>query len=86
MHGSALDGLVCSLNAAAGVAVSDCASFVHDFGWNVRAGFVFDVDDTRFLVALQYHFLMTFGQHGVRRFRQPVITSWKGDRRSILTH
>ena len=25
--------------------------------------FVFDVDDARFLVALQYHFLMTRGQH-----------------------
>ena len=26
-------------------------------------GFVFDVDDARFLVALQYHFLMACGQY-----------------------
>ena len=32
---------------------------------NVRASFVFDVDDARFLVALQCHFLMTRGQHVV---------------------
>ena len=57
--------LVRSLNAAVCVAVSDWAFFVHDFGWDVRASFVFDVDDSRFLVALQYHFLMTCGQHVV---------------------
>ena len=39
---------------------------VRDFGWDVRAGFVFDVDDARFLLALQYHFLMSGGQHVVR--------------------
>ena len=42
-----------------GVTVSNWALFVHDFGWDVRACFAFDVDDARFLVALQYHFLMT---------------------------
>ena len=52
-----LDGLVRSLNATVGVAVSNWAFFVHDFGWDVRAGFVFDVDDARFLVALQYNTL-----------------------------
>ena len=31
--------------------------FVHDFGWDVRASFVFDVDDARFLIALQVLFL-----------------------------
>ena len=61
-----LDGLVCSLNAAVDVTVSGWAFFVHDFGWNVRARFVFGVDDARFMVALQYHFLMTCGQHVVR--------------------
>ena len=61
-----LDGLVCSLNAAVGITVSDWAFFVHDFCWNVRGSFVFDVDDARFMVALQYHFLMTCGQHVVR--------------------
>ena len=30
------------------------------------AGFVLDVDDARFLVTLQYHCLMTCGQHVVR--------------------
>ena len=54
------------LNGAVGVAVSDWTFFVHDFGWDVRAGFVFGVDDARFLIALQYHFLMTRGQHVVR--------------------
>ena len=28
---------------------------------------VFDVNDARFLIALQYHFLMTCGQHVVRK-------------------
>ena len=61
-----LDGLVCSLNASVGVTVSNWPFFEHDFGCDVRAGFVFDVDDTRFLVAVQNHFLMTCGQHVVR--------------------
>ena len=47
LHGS--DG---SLNAAVGVAVSDWAFFVHDFCWDVRSSFVFDVNDARFLIAL----------------------------------
>ena len=51
-----LDGLVRSLNATVGVAVSGWTFFVHGFGRDVGAGFVFDVDDARFLVALQYHF------------------------------
>ena len=54
-----LDGLVCSLDAVVGVAVTDWPLFVHDFSWDVRVGFVFDVDDARFLVALWYHLLMT---------------------------
>ena len=62
-----LDGLVRSLNATACVAVSDWTFFVHDFGWDVRVVFLFDVDDARFLVALQCHFLMTCGQHIVRK-------------------
>ena len=33
-------------------------TFVRDFGWDVRASFVFDVDDAW----LQYHFPMTCGQ------------------------
>ena len=41
--------------------------FVHDFGRDVRAAFLFDVDDARVLIALQYHFLMTCGQHVVRK-------------------
>ena len=61
-----LDGLVRSLSPTVGVAVVDWTFFLHDFGWDVRAGFMFDVDDARFLVALQYHFLMTCGQHVVR--------------------
>ena len=60
------DGLIRSLNATVGVAVSVWTFFVHDFGWDVRARFVFDVDDARFLIALQYHFLMTSGKHVVR--------------------
>ena len=51
-----MDGLAGSLDAAVGVAVSNCALSEHDFSWDVRATFVFDVDDARFLVALQYHF------------------------------
>ena len=84
-----LDGLVCSLNAAVGVAVFDWAFSAHDFSWDVRVSFVFDVDDARFLVALQYHFLMTrefsfcvtttraFARYNVSKdcFRQSVITS-----------
>ena len=35
------DGLVGSLKPAVGVAVSDWALFVDDFGWDVRAVFVF---------------------------------------------
>ena len=61
--------------------------------------FVFDVDDARFLVALQYDFLMTCRPHverecsfcvtmtrnvGKEYFRQSVTTSWSGDWRSIL--
>ena len=60
-----LDGLVHSLNATVGVAVSDWTFFVHDFGWDVRANFVFDVDDAGFLLALQHHFPMTCGQNVV---------------------
>ena len=45
-----LDGLNCWLNAA--VAVSDWTLFVHDFGWDLGASFVFDVNDTRLSVAL----------------------------------
>ena len=60
-----LDGLAGSLDAAVGIAVSNCALSVHDFGWDVRATFVFDVDDARFLVALQCHFLVTCVQHVV---------------------
>ena len=101
-----LDGLVCSLSAAVCVAVSDWTFFAHDFGGDVRASFVFNVDDARSLVNLQYHFLMTCGQHVVREClfcvtmtraiakynvgrecsRQSFITSWNGNRRSILTH
>ena len=62
-----LDGLVRSLNATVGVAVSSWTFFVHDSGWDVRAGFVFDVDNARLLIALQYHFLMIYGQHVVRK-------------------
>ena len=54
-----------SLNATVGVAVSDWTFFVHDFGWDVRANFVFDVDDAGFLLALQHHFPMTCGQNVV---------------------
>ena len=43
--------------------VSDGTFFVDDVGWDVRAGFVFDVDDAWFLVASQCHFLMASGQH-----------------------
>ena len=57
--------MVRSLNATVGVAVSDWTFFLHDFGWDVPAGFVFDVDDDRFLIALKYHFLMICGQHFV---------------------
>ena len=57
--------MVRSLKATVGVAVSDWTIFLHDFGWDVRAGFVFDVDDARFLIALLYHFVMTCGQHVV---------------------
>ena len=39
------------------------ALFVDDCSFNVRAGFVFGVDDARFLVALQYHFLMARCKH-----------------------
>ena len=60
-------GLARTLSATVGVNVSDWTFFVHDFGWNVRARFVFDVDDARFLLPLQYHFLMTCGQHIVRK-------------------
>ena len=35
------------------------------FCWDVRAGFEFDVDDARFLIALQYHCLTTCGQYVV---------------------
>ena len=50
-----LDGLNCWLNAAVGVAVSHWTLFVHDFGWDVGASFVFDVNDTRLSVALWCH-------------------------------
>ena len=60
-----LDGEVCSLNAAVGISVSNWAFIVHDFVWDVRAGFVVDVVYTRLLVAQQCHFLMTCGQHVV---------------------
>ena len=56
-------------------AVSNWAFFEHDFGWDVRAGFVFDVDDARFLVALQYHYLMTCGQNVVRECSFCVTTT-----------
>ena len=39
-----MDGLICSLDAARGVAVSNWAFFVHDSRWDVFPGFVFDVD------------------------------------------
>ena len=47
-----LDGLVGSFDAAVGVVDPSWALFAHDFGSDVRAGFVFDVDDARFLIAL----------------------------------
>ena len=47
-----LDGLNGSLNAAIGVAVSDW-TFLHDLCWNMGTSFVFDVNDARFLIALQ---------------------------------
>ena len=59
--------LVRSLNATVGVPVSDWTFFVNAFGWDVRVRFVFDVNDARFLVALQRQFLMTCGQHIVRQ-------------------
>ena len=72
-----LDGLDGSLNAAVGVAVSDWAFFVHDFSWDMRSSFVFDVDDARFLVAVQNHFLMTCGQHVLcKRFFLRKRDSW----------
>ena len=58
--------LICR-SAHASDTVSNWAFFAHDFGWDVRAGFVFDVDDARFLAALQHHFLMACGQHVVRK-------------------
>ena len=60
-----MDGLVCSLNAAFGVDVYNWALIVHDCGWDVRAGIVFDVDDARFLIALKYHVQMTCEKHVV---------------------
>ena len=47
--------------------VSDWIFFVQAFGWDVRTSFVSHVDDARFLIALQYHFLMTCGQPVVRK-------------------
>ena len=41
-----------SMQSAVGVGVTDWALFVDDCSFDVRAGFVFDVDDARFLVAL----------------------------------
>ena len=41
-----------SLNAAVVVAFSVWTLFVHDFGWDVCARFVFNVNDARLLVAL----------------------------------
>ena len=58
----------------------------------MRVNFVFDVGDVRFLIALQYHFLMTCGQHVVRKcslcitMTRDDIASLAGDWRSILTH
>ena len=60
------DASFCSRNASVGVAFCNWTLFVHDFGWDVRAGVVFDVDDARFWVTLQYHFFMTCGQHVLR--------------------
>ena len=50
------DCLLGSLDASVGVAVSDGAFFVDDFGCDARACFVFDVDDAWLLVAWQHHF------------------------------
>ena len=56
-----------SMQSAVGVGVTDWALFVDDCSFDVRAGFVFDVDGARFLVALQYHFLMARCKHVVGR-------------------
>ena len=61
-----MNGLNCSLNAAVVDAVSVWTLFVHDCGWDVCARFVFHVNDARLLIALQYHILMTCGQHVLR--------------------
>ena len=55
--------MVDSLDDYVGVAVSDGTFFLDGFGWDVRASFVFDVDDDWFLVALSYLILMTSGEH-----------------------
>ena len=47
-----LDGLVCSLDASVEVAVSDKTFFADNFGWDVRAGNVLDVNDAWFSFAL----------------------------------